>query len=173
MPTRNSLKIDEKSKVTTFYFPVTCRYNQLKFRLIISNQTIIHLSFSEAAHLQALVDLKRLMPGAKFAKPDDGIDLAGNLVQRILVPGEEMPAPDFVVNPFLKNGTGFQQRIWRLISGIRRGETRTYGELASAANIPGGARAVGHACNQNPLAIIIPCHRVVAAKGPGGFAGGD
>ena len=58
-----------------------------------------------------------------------------------------------------------------MISVIKPGETTTYGELATAAGSPGGARAVGQACNKNPLALLIPCHRVVAANGPGGFAG--
>ncbi|MCK4837946.1 MAG: MGMT family protein [Desulfobulbaceae bacterium] len=82
----------------------------------------------------------------------------------------QKPTPDFNHNPFLKNGTEFQQKIWRLISLIKPGETTTYGKLAIAAGSPGGGRAVGQACNQNPLALIIPCHRVVAKNGPGGFA---
>jgi methylated-DNA-[protein]-cysteine S-methyltransferase len=65
-------------------------------------------------------------------------------------------------------GTGFQKRVWQAMCAIPRGRTRTYGELA--AQLGGEARAVGQACGDNRLPIVIPCHRVVAAGGIGGFA---
>lgn len=67
-------------------------------------------------------------------------------------------------------GTAFQRRVWQKIAEIPFGQTRTYGEIARALN--SGARAVGTACGKNPLPVIIPCHRVVAAHGIGGFSGG-
>lgn len=70
--------------------------------------------------------------------------------------------------PSLNRGTPFQQRVWRAISEIPAGEIRTYGELS--ANIGGTARAVGQACGANPFPIVVPCHRVVAKTGIGGFA---
>lgn len=66
-------------------------------------------------------------------------------------------------------GTKFQQSVWRELSKIPLGETRTYGEIARKLN--SSARAVGNACRRNPIAVIIPCHRVVSAKGLGGYAG--
>jgi len=66
-------------------------------------------------------------------------------------------------------GTAFQQQVWRQLTRIAPGEVRTYGELA--ADIGSGARAVGNACRQNPVSIIVPCHRVVATGGPGGYSG--
>ena len=65
-------------------------------------------------------------------------------------------------------GTDFQQHVWRAIARIPVGATRTYGELA--AELGGTARAVGQACGDNRLPLAIPCHRVVAADGLGGFA---
>jgi methylated-DNA-[protein]-cysteine S-methyltransferase len=65
-------------------------------------------------------------------------------------------------------GTDFQKRVWEAMRAIPRGRTRTYGELA--AELGGEARAVGQACGDNRLPIVIPCHRVVAADGIGGFA---
>ena len=59
--------------------------------------------------------------------------------------------------------TPFQQAVWEAISRIPYGETRTYGELASALGKPGAARAVGQAAGKNPIAILIPCHRVLGA----------
>lgn len=66
-------------------------------------------------------------------------------------------------------GTAFQQRVWAELRRIPPGETRTYGEIARL--LGSGARAVGQACRANPCPIVVPCHRVVAASGLGGFAG--
>ena len=70
--------------------------------------------------------------------------------------------------PLLIEGTEFQRRLWDALREIRRGRTLTYGELAR--KLGGEARAVGQACGDNKLPIVIPCHRVVAAGGIGGFA---
>lgn len=70
-------------------------------------------------------------------------------------------------------GSEFQLRVWRELLTIPFGETRTYGDIAAALGSPGAARAVGLACGKNPIAIVIPCHRVVAAGGRiGGYGGG-
>ncbi|MCC6531877.1 MAG: methylated-DNA--[protein]-cysteine S-methyltransferase [Burkholderiales bacterium] len=70
--------------------------------------------------------------------------------------------------PCAPEGTPFQQRVWAAIARIPSGATLTYGELAAA--IGSGARAVGGACGSNPIPLIVPCHRVVAAGGGlGGF----
>ena len=66
-------------------------------------------------------------------------------------------------------GTPFQQSVWSELNKIPMGETRTYGEIAKILNT--SARAVGNACRKNPIQIIVPCHRVVSAKGLGGYAG--
>jgi len=72
-------------------------------------------------------------------------------------------------------GDAFQRAIWQEIAKIPYAETRTYGELAAATgeSDPLAARAVGVACNRNPLPIVVPCHRVVGAGGKlVGFGGG-
>ena len=70
-------------------------------------------------------------------------------------------------------GTGFQQAVWEELRTIPAGETRSYGEVARALGQPGAARAVGLANGQNPVALIIPCHRVIGAGGAlTGYAGG-
>ncbi|GEM_PF-1954538 len=76
-------------------------------------------------------------------------------------------------SPFLRMGTALQQEVWKLLLAIPRGETRSYGDLARALGNQGYARAVGQACKANPLALLIPCHRVVAGAGLGGYAGGQ
>lgn len=75
--------------------------------------------------------------------------------------------------PIRMVGTPFQQRVWRALQQIPYGATRTYGEIASAIGNSRASRAVGMACNKNPLLLIVPCHRVVGANGKlTGFAYG-
>jgi methylated-DNA-[protein]-cysteine S-methyltransferase len=70
-------------------------------------------------------------------------------------------------------GSGFMQRVWQALREIPFGETRSYGELAREIGHPSAARAVGLANGRNPIAIIVPCHRVIGADGSlTGYAGG-
>jgi len=66
----------------------------------------------------------------------------------------------------------FQKRVLGMVSAIPYGEVKTYGEIARGLNLPGGSRAVGTANARNPLPVVVPCHRVVAVKGLGGYGGG-
>lgn len=73
----------------------------------------------------------------------------------------------------VSGGTEFQQRIWEELLWIPCGETRSYGELAKDIRKSKAVRAVGSACGANPIPLLIPCHRVLAASGRiGGFSGG-
>ena len=72
----------------------------------------------------------------------------------------------------LTGGTPFQRRVWLLLPTIPPGTTMTYGEVASRLGLPRGGRAVGQALGRNPLPVVLPCHRVVARGGPGGFGAG-
>ncbi|MBM3140105.1 MAG: methylated-DNA--[protein]-cysteine S-methyltransferase [Chloroflexi bacterium] len=70
-------------------------------------------------------------------------------------------------------GTVFQREVWRELSAIAPGETRSYGDVARAIGRPGASRAVGAANSRNPLAIVVPCHRVIGADGTlTGYASG-
>lgn len=75
--------------------------------------------------------------------------------------------------PLAPVGTPFQKKVWKALEEIPYGETRTYKDIAMAVDCPKGFRAVGMANNKNPIAIIVPCHRVVGANGKlVGYAGG-
>jgi len=75
--------------------------------------------------------------------------------------------------PLAPAGTAFQQAVWRALAAIPCGHTTSYGELARALGRPSASRAVGAANGANPLAIVVPCHRVVGASGAlTGYAGG-
>ncbi|PWJ22289.1 methylated-DNA--[protein]-cysteine S-methyltransferase [Jannaschia seohaensis] len=73
--------------------------------------------------------------------------------------------------PLAPEGTPFQRRVWAALQAIPMGETATYKDIATAIGQPGATRAVGRANGANPLPILIPCHRVVAADRLGGFSG--
>lgn len=80
---------------------------------------------------------------------------------------------DFTLPLSVRRGSDFERAVWHQMSQIPYGEMRTYGEVAAAVGDPGGARAVGVACNRNPIPIIVPCHRIVGAGGKlVGFGGG-
>ena len=74
--------------------------------------------------------------------------------------------------PLHMEGTAFQQKVWQAILDIPYGKTITYAELAKRIGSPDGARAAGSACGANPIAIIVPCHRVLGKNGLGGYAYG-
>lgn len=85
----------------------------------------------------------------------------------------ESPSPTCV--PLAPEGTDFQRHVWEAMDAIPYGATRTYGQVVDqlrGAGIPASAQAVGGAVGCNPLLLIRPCHRVVAASGPGGYAAG-
>jgi methylated-DNA-[protein]-cysteine S-methyltransferase len=69
------------------------------------------------------------------------------------------------------HGSAFQTLVWSQMVKIPYGQTLTYGQLAARIGKPCAARAVGNACGANPVAILVPCHRVVGASGTGGYSG--
>jgi methylated-DNA-[protein]-cysteine S-methyltransferase len=95
---------------------------------------------------------------------DDEVAPIVRLLRAYLDQGRDLAHPIDVAT-----GTPFQQRLWRELTRIPFGETRSYGELAKKLN--SSARAVAGACRRNPLPLLVPCHRVVAKNGPGGFMG--
>jgi len=75
--------------------------------------------------------------------------------------------------PLAAGGTPFQKKVWAALCEIPCGETRSYGEQAASIGLPDASRAVGAANGRNPIAIVIPCHRVIGANGKlTGYAGG-
>ncbi len=108
----------------------------------------------------------RELPGA-FA-PSELTNRAANQLQEYLA--GKRTAFDL---PLAPEGTPFQQRVWKALQNIPYGQTRSYADVAAAIGSPRATRAVGGANNRNPIAIVIPCHRVVGANGKlTGYAGG-
>jgi methylated-DNA-[protein]-cysteine S-methyltransferase len=114
-----------------------------------------------------LAEIVFLKPGSAALAPRDGV------AARACAQLESYFAdPEFCFDlPLAPCGTPFQRRVWSRIAAIAPGHTRSYGEIAS--EIDSAARAVGQACGANPLPLVVPCHRVLAASGIGGFAHHD
>jgi AraC family transcriptional regulator of adaptative response/methylated-DNA-[protein]-cysteine methyltransferase len=113
-------------------------------------------------------DLRDEFSAAEVARDDGALaDTIAEVLRRI---DGCSPALDLPVD---LRGTAFQLQVWRELTRIPRGETRTYREVAESVGKPQAARAVGNACGSNPTAIVVPCHRVVASDGGlGGFGWG-
>lgn len=95
--------------------------------------------------------------------------LTETALQRVLAgkPAAKLPPLDWT------GKTEFQQSVWRALLKIAPGKTRSYGEIAATIGNPKAVRAVGGACGANPIPVIVPCHRVLAANRKiGGFSGG-
>lgn len=147
-----------------------CVYEDIAVYVINSGEEILHLTFSEERHTKSIEWL--LQKKIIVTSPSPGVmGKTCKLLQDFLT-GKKTFGIESLVSPFLEEATPFQKKVWELISKIPYGETKTYGELAKKLGNVTLSRAVGGACNANPLALIIPCHRVVGVSGLGGFAGG-
>ena len=111
-----------------------------------------------------VAEIRYLPPATAAVTPQDAL---AERALRQLERYREDPDAAFDL-PLAIEGTPFQKCVWDAMCAIPRGRTRSYGELAR--ELGAEARAVGQACGDNRLPIVIPCHRVVAANGIGGFA---
>lgn len=92
-----------------------------------------------------------------------------NLMRRVLA--GQAAAKEILAACDLSDSTDFERKVYAALAKVRRGEVISYGELAAAAGSPRAARAVGSALGKNPIPILLPCHRVVASNGIGGYGG--
>jgi AraC family transcriptional regulator of adaptative response/methylated-DNA-[protein]-cysteine methyltransferase len=122
------------------------------------------LAFGEGeAELRARFPRAEVVPAGEAFR-----DLFAQVVKAV-----EQPGPGSTAIPLDVHGTAFQQRVWEELRRIPHGETRSYGELAAALGNPKASRAVGGANGANNVAVLIPCHRVIASDGTlGGYAYG-
>jgi methylated-DNA-[protein]-cysteine S-methyltransferase len=129
----------------------------------------IGIADEDGAITDLFVKGMRRIGGSDFAIEETEIArrAAGQLVEYL---SGERECFDIPMSP---QGTTFQKKVWKAISDIPYGETRTYAEVAGMVGSPGAFRAVGQASRRNPILIMIPCHRVVGSKGGlTGYAGG-
>lgn len=116
----------------------------------------------------SLVLLKKIDKISDYGKKTEFTDLVYNEVMEYL----DGKRKTFDIK-YEINGTEFQKKVWKELTKIPYGETRTYKEIAVAVGNPKASRAVGMANNKNPISIVIPCHRVIGSDGKlTGYAGG-
>lgn len=169
---KNYLQELSRTAIGLDFGSFTCRYGKFTiFCLVGPGENIVHLTFAHARHAQAQKQLAALHPAVHFRSMRQD-DFRYNQVFAGYFKGRLSSFPITAESPFMEAGTDFQQRIWHQIAAIPHGSVVTYKELAEKAGLPGRARPAAMACGANPMALIIPCHRVVAAHGIGGFAGG-
>jgi methylated-DNA-[protein]-cysteine S-methyltransferase len=132
---------------------------------------IVHLTFDQDGHHRARKKIASLASEAVF-REDEGI--TNNVEQEVnrYVKGSTRQLHLQAGTLLAARATDFQKKVWQQIGRISYGSTRTYGDIARKLGSYRLARAVGQACHANPLALLVPCHRVIGANSIGGFAGG-
>jgi AraC family transcriptional regulator of adaptative response/methylated-DNA-[protein]-cysteine methyltransferase len=107
-------------------------------------------------------DLRAEFPRAALTRDDASLSDVASIVSD-LASGRRRPEADTL--PLDVHATAFRRRVWEALRRIPFGETRSYGEIAAAVGAPGAARAVGTACAENPVPVVVPCHRVIGSDG--------
>ena len=107
-------------------------------------------------------ELRAEFPRAAVTRDDPGMAEMAALVSDLAA---GRPRPEVSGLPLDVHATAFRRRVWEALRRIPAGETRSYGQVAAAIGAPKAARAVGAACAANPVAVVVPCHRVVASDG--------
>jgi methylated-DNA-[protein]-cysteine S-methyltransferase len=134
---------------------------------LMSKLAPLRLEWSELG-VTGLSILKRSGISAKEAKaaPMWLLDAAGKLLKHLSGDAQDLSKIPLDLSAL----TPFQKKVAEILRGTKAGQTISYGEIAWLAGKPGAARAVGQAVARNPILILIPCHRVVASDGPGGWS---
>lgn len=129
--------------------------------IVFSNDGICALTFPEN-HESALYDIEQRFPETDFVQNDE----KAAFFSKLIFQKRERPT----IHPI---GTEFQQAVWNALQEIPIGDTTTYAKIADAINRPKAVRAVGTAIGANPIAFLIPCHRVIRTDGGlGGYRWG-
>ncbi len=151
-----------------------------KFRKQGASETIRYALASSPLGRILAASTERGLCAVAFADTDEELvaNLQNDFAQATLERDDEALAPSLTavleelrehpigtVLPLDLRATAFQRRVWDALRQIPRGETRSYGEVAKTIGQPSAARAVASACGQNPVAVIIPCHRVIGQTG--------
>ncbi len=128
-----------------------------------TDKGLCRIAFDEDA-----LALGRRFPAAEIVQGGGALAaLAARVVAEVEAPGRDRDLPLDV------QGTAFQEAVWAALRAIPAGETRSYAQIAAAAGSPAAVRAVGSACGANPVAVVVPCHRVLpSGGGTGGYAYG-
>jgi len=161
-----------RSGVGLDFDSVSCRYGKFTIYCLIGpEENIVQVSFTPEKHERAQKQLTSLNREVSIRSQPQQTFLFDTMFADYFS-GRLTRFPISTESPFIAAGTDFQKSVWRHIGAIPYGRCITYQKLAELAGSPKGSRAAAQACGANPMSVIIPCHRVVAVNGLGGFAGG-
>jgi AraC family transcriptional regulator of adaptative response/methylated-DNA-[protein]-cysteine methyltransferase len=147
------------------YAVVSCRLGRLL--VATTERGVCAVRFGGSSR-ELLTELQREFP---LADIHEEIDAGATLVQRVVACVEGHAVDPEI--PLDIRGTAFQAKVWETLRKIPRGQTRTYAQIAAAIEKPAAVRAVANACASNPVAVLIPCHRIVRTDGSmGGYRWG-
>jgi methylated-DNA-[protein]-cysteine S-methyltransferase len=133
-----------------------------------TERAVVAFSLPDGTRERTRVRLQRRWPGAAEASPPAWVGNTIDGVQRLLH-GEKIDLTDVPVD--LEASPEFHRQVYEVARAIPPGQTMTYGEIAKRLGVPHESREVGQALGRNPIAVIVPCHRVLAADGKmGGFS---
>lgn len=168
----NYLLTLSRSGVGLDFDSVQCRYGKFTIYCLIGpEKNIVQVCFTPEKQGRVQKQLKNLNRAVTFRKqPQKKFPFDKMFADYFF--GRLTKFPSATESPLIAAGTDFQKSVWRHIGAIPYGHCITYQKLAELAGSPKGSRAAAQACGANPVSVIIPCHRVVAANGLGGFAGG-
>ncbi len=139
-----------------------------RFMVFAQDGNIVHIGLPVNDELTILQQVHKAYPAEETTASSDAV-----LMEAAKQLGEYAEGLRTEFNlPLAPAGTDFQKKVWGALSDIPFGETRSYGDVAHEIEKPGASRAVGQANGRNPIPVIIPCHRVLAADGGiGGYIG--
>lgn len=142
--------------------------------MMTTSKGIFRLEFTDDLQ-QLIARVKQSFPNAQFLPAEDGQDGVLEQVMNQVLPSRVSTARSKAAKPLSLwvSGTNFQVNVWRALLNLQYGQTLAYGNLAEQIHQPSAARAVGTAVGANPIAMIIPCHRVLQKSGAiGGYRWG-
>lgn len=135
---------------------ITYGFTQSPFGLMLAAKTQRGICMLEFVQNDVFDPSKTGLPNARYRRSDE---VAAEIVAQLFGETQAESIPLHV------KGTNFQVRVWNALLGIAPGSVTTYGRIANSLDLEGSARAVGHAVGSNPVAFLIPCHRVIAQTG--------
>lgn len=146
----------------------------------MNENTLSVYYYSTPIGLLAIHEHGKFIAGVSFARRKESEEAATvvetpgiRLCYQMIIEYLKGDRKDFEEIPVSLAGTAFQLKVWQALAKIPYGETRSYKDVAEAIGQPLAIRAVGAACNKNPVAVLVPCHRVVGSDGSlTGYAGG-
>jgi AraC family transcriptional regulator of adaptative response/methylated-DNA-[protein]-cysteine methyltransferase len=146
---------------------ITCQ-STLGYILVGLSKSGVCAIFLGDDHDRLVQDLRVRYPEATLTRDGKAAEKVGATVRSgVESPGSELPLK------LAPGGTPFQQRVWQALRDVPAGSTATYSDIALRIGAPEAVRAVAHACGANPIAVAIPCHRIIRRNGTlGGYRWG-